>query len=84
VTLSVTAQIELARDSQGVGAGQQTEAGTMKNNFEPGTIIQHYGVYRCSCGDHEFFGVSGRVFPRVHCPSGNWEMKHRSREEKFF
>ncbi|HEX4458334.1 MAG TPA: hypothetical protein VIA18_10215 [Polyangia bacterium] len=56
----------------------------MKNNFEPGTIIQHYGVYRCSCGDHEFFGVSGRVFPRVHCPSGNWEMKHRSREEKFF
>jgi hypothetical protein len=53
-------------------------------NFLPGQIIKHYGVYRCSCGHHEFFGVSGRVFPRPHCPTGSWEMKHRAREEKFF
>ncbi len=53
-------------------------------NFLPGQIIKHYGVYRCSCGRHEFFGVSGRVFPRPHCPAGWWEMKHRAREEKFF
>jgi len=52
--------------------------------FLPGQIIKHYGVYRCSCGGHEFFGVSGRVFPRQHCASGAWEMKHRAREEKFF
>jgi len=34
----------------------------MSQNFLPGQIIKHYGVYRCSCGNHEFFGVSGRVF----------------------
>ena len=53
-------------------------------HFLPGQVIKHYGVYRCSCGGHEFFGVSGRLFPRQHCPTGSWEMKHRSREEKFF
>ena len=52
--------------------------------FEPGQVIKHYGVYRCSCGQHEFFGVSGRLFPRPHCPTGAWEMKQRAREEKFF
>ncbi len=52
--------------------------------FTPGSIITHYGVYRCSCGAHEFFGVSGRVFPRQHCETGAWTMVHRSREEKFF
>jgi hypothetical protein len=61
---------------------EATEMSTQ--NFLPGQIIKHYGVYRCSCGGHEFFGVSGRVFPRQHCPAGSWEMKHRAREEKFF
>jgi len=55
-----------------------------EQTFEPGSIIQHYGVYRCSCGNHEFFGVSGRVFPRHHCAAGAWHMKHRAREETFF
>jgi len=52
--------------------------------FIPGTIIKLYGVYRCSCGAHEFFGVSGRTFPRQHCATGRWQMVHRAREEKFF
>jgi hypothetical protein len=52
--------------------------------FEPGTIIKLYGVYRCACGAHEFFGVSGRVFPRPDCNEGAWTMVHRAREEKFF
>ena len=52
--------------------------------FIPGSVIKLYGVYRCSCGGHEFFGVSGRVFPRQHCASGEWTMVHRAREEKFF
>jgi hypothetical protein len=52
--------------------------------FLPGQIITCYGVYRCSCGEHEFFGVSGRLFPRRHCDAGAWQMKHRAREEKFF
>lgn len=71
----------MVRHSQSVGG---MEANPMSTNFLPGQIIKHYGVYRCSCGNHEFFGVSGRVFPRPHCAEGNWEMKHRSREEKFF
>jgi hypothetical protein len=52
--------------------------------FPPGSVIKHYGVYRCSCGAHEFFGVSGRLFPRPHCEAGAWQMVHRAREEKFF
>ena len=52
--------------------------------FFPGQVIKLYGVYRCQCGGHEFFGVSGRVFPRQHCDQGAWTMVHRSREEKFF
>ena len=52
--------------------------------FLPGQVIKLYGVYRCSCGEQEFFGVSGRRFPRQHCPSGTWTMVHRAREEKFF
>jgi hypothetical protein len=70
-----------ARISQRV-AGKEVTMSTQ--SFEPGQVIKHYGVYRCSCGQHEFFGVSGRVFPRPHCPTGSWEMKHRAREEKFF
>lgn len=52
--------------------------------FPPGEVIKLYGVYRCSCGGHEFFGISGRRFPRQHCESGTWTMVHRAREEKFF
>ena len=52
-------------------------------SFLPGTVIKHYGVYRCACGAQEFFGVSGRVFPRQHCGE-SWTMVHRAREEKFF
>jgi len=55
--------------------------------FLPGQVIKLYGVYRCPCGAHEFFGVSGRVFPRITCPEvseGAWVMVHRAREEKFF
>ena len=57
--------------------------------FLPGQVIKLYGVYRCPCGAHEFFGVSGRVFPRPHCPTvtcreAAWTMVHRAREEKFF
>jgi hypothetical protein len=55
-----------------------------ENVFRPGTVIKHYGVYRCSCGGHEFFGISGRVFPRLHCSDGAWTMVLRAREEKFF
>ena len=72
----------MARDSQSADGMEGIEMST--NSFLPGQIIKHYGVYRCSCGNHEFFGVSGRVFPRPHCPAGSWEMKHRAREEKFF
>jgi len=72
---------ELARVSQ---SADGMEASMSTQNFLPGQVIKHYGVYRCSCGGHEFFGVSGRVFPRPHCPTGSWEMKHRAREEKFF
>jgi hypothetical protein len=49
--------------------------------FLPGEVIKHYAVYRCACGRHEFFGISGRVFPRPLCGDGGWEMKHRAREE---
>ena len=52
--------------------------------FPAGDVIKLYGVYRCSCGAHEFFGISGRRFPRQHCPTGSWTMVHRAREEKFF
>jgi hypothetical protein len=52
--------------------------------FPPGDVIKLYGVYRCTCGAHEFFGVSGRRFPRRHCENGHWEMVHRAREETFF
>jgi hypothetical protein len=52
--------------------------------FVPGQVIKLYGVYRCPCGAHEFFGVSGRVFPRITCQEGEWQMVHRAREEKFF
>jgi hypothetical protein len=72
----------LARVSQSADGMEAIEMST--KDFLPGQIIKHYGVYRCSCGNHEFFGVSGRVFPRPHCPTGSWEMKHRAREEKFF
>jgi hypothetical protein len=51
--------------------------------FEPGEVIKHYGVYRCGCGAGEFFGVSGRVFPREHCEQG-WTLILRAREEKHF
>jgi hypothetical protein len=54
------------------------------DRFLPGQVIKLYGVYRCSCGANEFFGVSGRVFPRLHCETGEWMMVHRAREEKFF
>lgn len=56
---------------------------TMANTFLPGQVIKLYGVYRCACGGHEFFGVSGRVFPREHC-HGGWTMVQRAREEKLF
>ena len=52
--------------------------------FLPGQVIKLYGVYRCACGAHEFFGVSGRVFPRLQCGAAAWTMVHRAREEKFF
>ena len=39
---------------------------------------------RCGCGEHEFFGVSGRRFPRAACDTQVWTMVHRAREEKFF
>jgi hypothetical protein len=52
--------------------------------FPPGEVIKLYGVYRCTCGGQEFFGISGRRFPRRHCETGIWEMVHRAREEKFF
>ncbi len=52
--------------------------------FPPGEVIKLYGVYRCSCGGSEFFGVSGRRFPRSHCPAGAWRIVHRAREEKLF
>jgi len=72
----------LARVSQ---SADGMEAIEMANeSFLPGEVIKHYGVYRCTCGGHEFFGVSGRVFPRRHCALGAWEIKHRAREEKFF
>jgi hypothetical protein len=54
------------------------------DEFAPGKVIKLYGVYRCSCGNHEFFGISGRVFPRPHCHDGAWQMVHRARQEKFF
>jgi hypothetical protein len=73
---------ELARGSHSASGMEAHEMNTQ--TFQPGQIIKHYGVYRCSCGGHEFFGVSGRVFPRPHCAAGAWEMKHRAREEKFF
>jgi hypothetical protein len=57
-----------------------SEGGT----FLPGQVIKLYAVYRCACGAHEFFGVSGRVFPRLACGSEAWTMVHRAREEKFF
>lgn len=53
-------------------------------DFPAGERITLYGVYRCSCGAQEFFGVSGRRFPRQHCQSGTWRMVQRAREEKFF
>jgi len=56
----------------------------MDRNFVPGGVIKLYGVYRCSCGANEFFGVSGRRFPRAHCERGAWEMVQRAREEVFF
>lgn len=55
-----------------------------EKRFVPGEVIQFYGVYRCSCGEGEFFGISGRRFPRPHCASGAWTMVHRAREERFF
>ena len=53
-------------------------------DFIPGDVIKLYGVYRCTCGGHSFYGVSGRNFPRAHCPAGMWQMVLRAREEKFF
>jgi hypothetical protein len=55
-----------------------------EKGFPPGDVIKLYGVYRCVCGGHQFFGVSGRRFPRSHCESGTWLLVHRAREEKFF
>jgi hypothetical protein len=55
-----------------------------EKDFAPGDVIKLYGVYRCSCGEHAFFGVSGRRFPRAHCPAGSWQMVMRAREETFF
>jgi hypothetical protein len=57
---------------------------TIKTTFLSGQIIKHYGVYRCACGTHEIFGVSGRVFPAAQCGKGEWILVHRAREEKFF
>jgi hypothetical protein len=57
----------------------------MEQTYEPGAVIKLYGVYRCSCGGQEFFGVSGRRFPRPRCaPTGRWIMLYRSREEHIF
>ena len=53
-------------------------------DFTPGDVIKLYGVYCCSCGQNSFYGVSGRVFPRAHCPTGAWQMVMRAREEKMF
>ena len=53
-------------------------------DFIPGDVIKLYGVYRCSCCQHEFYGISGRRLPRSHCPTGTWQMVMRAREEKFF
>lgn len=55
-----------------------------ETRFTPGDVIKLYGVYCCSCGGDEFFGVSGRRFPRGHCEGGTWRMLRRAREEKFF
>lgn len=52
--------------------------------FVPGDVIKLYGVYRCACGQHSFLGISGRRFPRAHCPMGTWQMIQRTREENFF
>jgi hypothetical protein len=52
--------------------------------FPAGDVIKLYGVYRCSCGGQEFFGICGRRFPRLHCEEGAWQMVHRAREETFF
>ena len=53
--------------------------------FPQGEVIKLYGVYRCGCGEHEIFGVSGRRFPRQPCAAaGVWTMVHRAREETFF
>ena len=62
---------------------------SMNGPFLAGDVIKLYGVYRCACGAHEFFGVSGRGFPRPSCKEGAcretpWTMVHRAREEKFF
>jgi hypothetical protein len=55
-----------------------------EKGFPPGEVIKLYGVYRCSCGGEEFFGICGRRFPRRHCEDGAWQMVHRAREERFF
>jgi hypothetical protein len=52
--------------------------------FLPGQVIKHYGVYRCSCGGHELYGISGRVFPRPSCGAAAWEMQRRLRDEPQF
>lgn len=55
-----------------------------ERDYSPGEVIKFYGVYRCRCGEKSFFGISGRRFPRPHCPEGAWQMVQRAREEKFF
>lgn len=60
------------------------EGEAMGESFVPGEVIKHYGVYRCSCGGDELFGVSGRRFPRAHCDKGAWTLVHRARRERFF
>ena len=52
--------------------------------YAPGEVIKLYAVYRCSCGEHTFFGISGRRFPRQHCATGTWRMVQRAREETLF
>jgi hypothetical protein len=53
-------------------------------HFVPGEVIKLYGLYRCVCGQDSFFGVSGRRFPRAHCPSGTWHLTQLTREERLF
>jgi hypothetical protein len=56
----------------------------LQPSFLPGQVITWYGIYRCACGAHEIFGVSGRNFPRAECGEKGWTLVRRAREETFF